>query len=433
MLPAPAKLPANLAKDESGTVAVVFALTAFVVTLVTGLAIDTGRIYRAESKIAAAADAAVLAAAKSLRDNGASDSKAHDVASEYFKNNLANLPYAAVTDFDVKVDRDNNTVTLGVRSDVPLAFGRLAGIPKVTVPNTASAVFDGKDIELGMQLDVTGSMCSPCTKIDALKASVSDLLDILMPDGGTNNKVRVGLAPFAGGVNAGDYASLVSNGRSKNGCVFERMNYTNNSRPGDQATDVAATSSAFKVKADLTIPRGSSFQDCPSDAKVVAMTNDKALLKRTVSDWRTSSSTAGHLGAAWAWYLVSPAWSSIWPSAAQPVAYSDKKTIKAVVLMTDGIYNTVGGVSGGDSSSTATQSTGIANDTCTAMKAKDSATGKEKVIVYTIGFQAPTAAKTALRNCASDPNKFYDASDEDKLRIAFRAIASELNNLRLTR
>jgi Flp pilus assembly protein TadG len=426
MLPAPAKLPADFAKDENGTIAIVFALTAFIVTLMTGLAIDTGRVYQAESKIAAAADAAALAAAKSLRDGAASDDKARAVANLYFSKNMATLSYAVVTDFEVQIDRDHNTVTVDVRSDVPLTFGRLAGMTKITVPNTASAVFDGKDIELGLQLDVTGSMCQPCTKIDALKDAVSDLLDILLPDGGTNNKVRVGLAPFAGGVNAGDYADAVSNSRSRNGCVFERLSYTDTTTPGDQASDVEPTGlAAFKVRADLTIPHGSSLQDCPSDAKVMAMTNDKAVLKQTVNDWRTSSSTAGHLGAAWAWYLVSPNWSSIWPSASQPVAYGDKKTIKAVVLMTDGIYNTVGGVSGGDTSSRATQSTTIANDTCTAMKA-------QKIIVYTIGFQAPSAAKTALRDCATDTSKFYDAGSETDLGLAFRAIASELNNLRLT-
>jgi hypothetical protein len=55
------------------------------------------------------------------------------------------------------------------------------------------------------------------------------------------------------------------------------------------------------------------------------------------------------------------------------------------------------------------------------------------VIVYTVGFEAPAAAKDALRACASDASKFFDANDGAALRASFRAIASEINNLRLSR
>ena len=58
--------------------------------------------------------------------------------------------------------------------------------------------------------------------------------------------------------------------------------------------------------------------------------------------------------------------------------------------MTDGIYNTVGGR---NSRANETASQRYAKDTCDAMKAQG-------VIVYTVGFEAPTAAKDALRDAA---------------------------------
>jgi len=52
-------------------------------------------------------------------------------------------------------------------------------------------------------LDITGSMCTPCTKIQAVQSSAKDLIDILAPDSQTGAYVRVALAPFAEAVNVG--------------------------------------------------------------------------------------------------------------------------------------------------------------------------------------------------------------------------------------
>ena len=154
------------------------------------------------------------------------------------------------------------------------------------------------------------------------------------------------------------------------------------------------------------------------------MTESKDQLRTAVDGLTTGGATAGHLGAAWAWGLVSPEWASVW-GGTPPAAYGDGRTEKYVILMTDGIYNTVGGKSNGDHGSTATQSQRFAQDTCTAMKAKG-------IVVYTIGFQAPNDAKNELKRCASTPAKFYDASTPGNLRDAFRAIATEINSLRLS-
>lgn len=55
------------------------------------------------------------------------------------------------------------------------------------------------------------------------------------------------------------------------------------------------------------------------------------------------------------------------------------------------------------------------------------------VIVYGIAFEAPEGGKTAIENCASSPTStyFFDASGLE-IRTAFRLIASNLSQLRLT-
>lgn len=408
-------------RDEGGAIAIIFALSIMVVMLVTGLAIDVGRLMHAERTLASAIDAAALAAAKAMKASNLTDDEVQSVAQRYFDANMTGhgAGYQLVQSFSVSVNRATNSIGVDVRTDVPTIFANLAGIPKFEIPKSTVAIFDTKNIEIGLQLDVTGSMCSPCTKIDALKdaiAGAGGLLDILLPDSGSGNEVKIGLAPFAAGVNAGDYIAAVAGGRTPGDrCVYERNDL------GLQATDTSpAGAGRFKVRSELP-----GANACPSSRnRVVGLTDSKSTLRTAVEGLTTGGYTAGHLGTAWAWGLVSPEWARVW-GGTPPAAYNDGRTEKYVILMTDGVYNTVGGQSNGDYGSTATQSQGYAQGSCTAMKAKG-------VIVFTIGFQVPNAAKPGLRSCASDTSKFYDAASEETLRAAFRAIAEEINNLRLS-
>ena len=404
-------------RSEEGAIAIIFALSISVLVMMAGLAIDVGRVMHASAKMTTALDAAALSAAKSMREGGLSDDDIKKIAERYFQLNFAGsgVNYTVTGDLGVAINRDANSIELNISGQVPTLFARIAGIEQFTVPRTATALYESNDVELALQLDVTGSMAG--RKLADLKVAVRDLLDIMLPDEGTPNKVRVGLAPFSAGVNAGPYAASVTNGRATDGCVYERRNLA------DQASEAPATGAmALKARSDLT---GRSIQSCPSNARIVALTESKSTLWSEVNSYRDGGTTAGHLGTAWAWYLVSPEWSTLWPTASRPAPYRDGKTIKAVVLMTDGSYNTIGGISSGDTSATARQVSRIAVETCEAMRAQG-------IRVYAVGFQAPTAALETLRSCATNASSFFDASNGDQLRNVFRAIATELNNLRLS-
>ena len=407
-------------RDELGSIAIIFGLTSLVVVMVTGLAIDVGRVMHANSALSEALDSAALAAAKGMQASNLTDAEVEDVARRYFEVNMQGHGgnYAVVRTFTATVDRARGSVTLDARAEVPTTFANVAGVSSFAVPKSSVAMFDSKDLEVGIQLDLTGSMCQPCSKIAALKDAVAGpggLLDILLPDGGTTNSVRIGLAPFSAGVNAGSYASAVTGGRAgRDGCTYERRDLS-------LQDSESAPLGSFALKAKSDLPGAAA---CPSSARVTAMTGDKASLRSEIRGWGTGNSTAGHLGAAWAWHLVSPEWAGIWGGKA-PADYNDKRTQKYVILMTDGIYNTVGGASDGDYGSTATRSQDFAQSTCQAMKAKG-------VVVFTIGFTAPAAAKVGLQSCASNSSKFYDANDGDMLKAAFKAIAAEISNLRLS-
>ncbi len=61
----------------------------------------------------------------------------------------------------------------------------------------------GSNVEISLMLDVTGSMCSPCTKIQAVQSAAKDLIDIVVWSDQSQYYSRVALAPFAEAVNVG--------------------------------------------------------------------------------------------------------------------------------------------------------------------------------------------------------------------------------------
>jgi Flp pilus assembly protein TadG len=402
--------------DTRGAVAIIFALTLIMVLTVIGLAVDTARGMRAGNSIGAAVDAAVIAGVKGLRLQNMTDSQIQTVVRDIFDSNIetSGLSAPTINGFNVTINRSNSSVEVAVDAEIKTVLGGLAGIDTLSLPRRSVAIYENKDVEVALQLDVTGSMGGK--KIDDLKLATKDLVDILIPDdisllGG--QKIRIGLAPYAAGINAGSYASLMNGGAAApDNCVYER------SSDSFQDSDTYPSGSAvLKTKLDLV-----GANNCPS-ATLQPMTDDKTVLKASVDSYTTGGTTAGHLGTSYAWYLLSPEWASIWPTASQPTAYNSGTATKVAILMTDGLYNTVGGKMSGANEG---KSADFAVDTCTEMKSKG-------VIVYTVGFKlnAP-AAKATLASCASHIEKFYEAKDGDALRIAFQAIAQDIATLRLT-
>lgn len=411
MTPVIAKSRRDFASDEQGSIAILFGLMFMALAFIVGMAVDYTRVTYAQSRIAAAADTAALAAGKAMLDNRMTDDDIRQLANAFFDENVGSVKSIAdIHGIDVALDRANGGVTINVDAEVPMTITRIGNFQEMDVPVLSSTAFEERDIELGMALDTTGSMAG--SKIEDLKTAAKDLVDILIPEGGSTNKVRIGLAPYAASVRAGAYAGLVSGGTSTDGCVRER---TGAERYTDAAPGPGTYFTAGGSPRDIDSTEGNQGYDCPS-AGILPLTTSKADLKRVINSFRASGSTAGHIGTAWAWNLISPEWRTVWPAASRPVNYGTARTLKALVLMTDGIFN-VAYVNGKSS----TQAVSL----CDSMKDKG-------VVVYTIGFKAPAGAAATLKSCASTPDHYFNAEDGEDLRRAFISIAGELNTLRLT-
>ena len=179
---------------------------------------------------------------------------------------------------------------------------------------------------------------------------------------------------------------------------------------------------------------------CPT-ATVTPLTSDRTTLHNRINALTDGGATAGHIGLAWGWYLLSPNFSALFPGASTGAPYDTPETMKIVVLMTDGAFNTAycNGVVSRDSTSTnasgrincdATNGDPFAqaDQLCTSIK-------QAGVIVYTVGFglAAGSPEALALEQCASTPDHAESAENGAELQEAFRSIARSISQLRLTR
>ena len=267
------------------------------------------------------------------------------------------------------------------------------------------------------RLDVTGSMLGQ--KLQDLKDAVEDLTNIVISDSANQNKSRIALAPFANAVSLQSQHFKDVTGKTSMvgyaGCVVERTG-------GDAHTDKSPSAGGYLTALEDVAPSA----QCDAGREIMPLSDRKTDIKNMVRSLSANGSTAGHLGTAWGWYLLSPQWAGVFDTDAQPAPYEQlkeknpsgaPKLRKILVLMTDGEYNTQ---YLGDDSNMQAQSI------CAEIK-------KTGIEVFSIGFGVsgnPTVVNT-LKGCANSPSHFYDATTGDALKNAFRDIALKASTVRL--
>jgi hypothetical protein len=155
---------------------------------------------------------------------------------------------------------------------------------------------------------------------------------------------------------------------------------------------------------------------------VIPLTNERNTVSSFFTNATVGGATPGHLGTAWAWYMLSPSWSSVFTTGV-PAAYDDSTTKKYAILMTDGEYNVY--------YANGTSAMNQALELCTNMKTKG-------VTVFTVGFgmgqnvtanatgTASQRAKYVLEQCATDSGHHFFPYNGEALRTAFQTIGSTI-------
>lgn len=212
-------------------------------------------------------------------------------------------------------------------------------------------------------------------------------------------------------------------------CVSERT--------GDDAYTDVAPGTAFVGRVYSTT--------CNSEP-ILPLTSVRSDLENRIGALKASGNTAGQIGIGWGWYLVSPNFGSIFAGEGRPAPYDTSKTLKAVVLMTDGEFNApycqdVAADTGGSSTSridcAATNGSPFQQSVkmCEGMKAQN-------IVVYTVGFGLSTSRGKAgvdtaievMETCATNKDThFFKATSGTDLKDAFKAIGRDITRLRIAR
>lgn len=251
------------------------------------------------------------------------------------------------------------------------------------------------------------------------------------------------------GVNGASYGAYTSGGSAwclVAGCKYYQLTDNNDDVRQFEITTCATErigTDAYTDTAPGSAPVGMMYtpdgSGCPS-ATIMPLSTDRTALKAAITALNDGGSTAGQIGAAWGWYMISPNFASLFSTPSKPAAYTATDVLKVMVFMTDGDFNTAycNNVLSKDSqgsddeqincNATNGDPTDQATEICKAAKAKG-------VIIYTVGFQVSKGsdAETFIKGCATDADHVYLPTSGTLLKDAFSAIGRDITKLRLSK
>jgi Flp pilus assembly protein TadG len=406
-------------RSKGGNVAMLWTLSVIPIICVIGIAVDMNRSKNARLHVQDALDAAVLAAARVMQVQGESSAVDQQV-NEMFRADLRQIGLEIVCDDPVTTKSTaDRTLSASVHCDLETRIMPVFGTDELSFTRTSKAAYSINMLEVAFMFDVSGSMSGQ--KLVDLKDAAHKGFDILfdLPAAATGD-MRIGVTTFATAVNAGSYFHAVTNLSNPRTGLHDT-----NPNDGHAATSVTTSGTCVTERtgadAYAETPPGAGHwfpaknDVCPTTS-ILPLTTSRTAADNAVSNLNANGYTAGHLGIAWTWYLLSPEWTGVWPAQSDPKPYNTPTLSKVAVLMTDGEFNSAYESSNG---STATQALAI----CNAMKARG-------ITVYAVVFDAPQVAKDLMQQCAS-PSSFYTADNGDQLEQAYRSIAIRISRLRI--
>ena len=211
-------------QDKRGSVAIIVALSAMLLVVIAGAAVDFATAYYVRVSLQSSLDSASLAAGRlDINPNDTIARKQQQLTAEarnVFNANLDLSPGLVTVqplqvDYTPPVGTTPDTVTVSVEASIPTNFLRIAGIPQfnLTVSSKAQRPQPGP-IDLALVLDTTGSMSRvPAVdgfepKLTTLKTAARELVEKLMAMGSPN--IQLGVVPYTSYVNVNVNGALRS-------------------------------------------------------------------------------------------------------------------------------------------------------------------------------------------------------------------------------
>jgi Flp pilus assembly protein TadG len=450
----------RFARAEEGAVSIFALFMVFIMLMIAGIGADLMRHEMERTRIQAVADRAVLAAADLDQEQDA-----EAVVRDYFAK--AGME-AFVSNVIVDEGINYKTVTVDASTQMNTQFMDFVGRETLTVPAYSTAEEKVAKVEISMVLDISGSMRRN-NKMDNLHDAAGEFVDtVLQP--ANRDLISISLIPYTAQVNAGPNivgqlnVPLLHNFSH---CVdFDTQHFDETglslTEPYEhmQHFDTGYYWNGLREIDSISNP------GCPkrSYEEITAFSQDATALKQQINQFRPRANTAIHIGMKWGVAMLDPSFQSITASLpsidakfqSRPAAYSDRETLKTIILMTDGenvstyrinpryyandnhrrhwsIYPLSWYLSRYVRSSdhdnwrqlrySPNEADNMLQSICDAAKA-------QRIVIWSIGFEVGDHGANVMRNCASSPSHFFRVEGVE-IRDAFSAIANQINQLRL--
>ncbi len=198
-------------RSTSGNVAMIFALVAVPVAMVTAAGVELTRINSAKAKLDRATDAAALMAKKvqmEERDLGDAPAKTEGELkgrNSFVQNSAELVQVANNSAVAFSWDADESARAVG-SADAKLIFGGILGMNTVHIESLAVAS-SGSEVyyEIAMVLDNTASMFEndgrPKTRFTHMREAATSFVNTAFDNMGMPNRLRFSVIPFATAVN----------------------------------------------------------------------------------------------------------------------------------------------------------------------------------------------------------------------------------------
>jgi hypothetical protein len=457
-----------IAADE-GNIAVIFAIALVPILGFIGVAIDYARANSARSSMQAALDSTALMLSKDLSNGNITTSQIAAKAQAYFTslytNKDATLTGPVTATFTANSSL-GSTIKVDASGSVQSDFLKIkAGLyfPAINFSGSSTAAWGYVRMRVAMALDNTGSMAQD-GKMPAMQKAAKDLVDQLSVLAKTPGDIYISVIPFAKDVNVGasnynqswlDFTDwdvdpatdsfgtcsqankttrsscLQSNktwtpDHSKwTGCVTDRdQDYdTKNTAPTNSATRFPAEEYGFSFF-------GFTSSYCkagnnPYLQPIMPLSYDWSAIKTLIGNMQPTGNTNQGIGMAWAWMTLTQSDPFNAPAKDPNYTYKD-----AIILLSDGLNTQNRWYSN------AAQIDARQKILCDNLNKKDLNTGEPLYTVYTIQVNTSKPAdaeSTVLKNCASDPSKFFTVTSVDQTAAVFSSIATSLTKLRVAK
>lgn len=449
---------------------------AFMITL-SGMVVDSARLFYARNIMQKSLDAAGLAAGHALSADLMEPS-----AQEFFNTNFnQNISYAYNTALSMTVSSDNKVISLSASANIDPVVLQMLGFSTMTITAKTEITRETRGMELVLVMDNTGSMRGG-DKITAMKDAAKDLVNLVYGNKETAPNLWVGLVPYTSMVNIGsNHINWLNSNQQDNillhdqyeatswkGCVMARGS-------GEDRTDTPPAvypfdyffwedsvdndwkrnSGSYRLREANSAQNDGRTPNLGCGPAITPLVASKTTVIGAIDEmlpWHRGGTTS-NLGLVWGWRAISPKWQGLWGGDSPsylPLNYDTPYMDKVVVLLTDGnnqFYDWRNhspdngyGPSGSDKTgygrlfdlgvSSLGAGQNILDDnlatTCSVMK-------NEGIIIYTITFGSSPNSQTQnlYRNCATNGNYFH-APSNGELATIFENIGRQLSNLRLS-